>query len=470
MPGMRVVDAGWLLLDRPESPMHVSSLLVLKQAQPYDVLHHWRERFASFRPCPPFNYVCKRDLRHPWGRWEPTRSFDFDDHVRGMALTPGENTSDDLYRLAAWLHSLPLDRDRPLWELFVIEGLPDQHYAVLIKIHHALTDGAFAMALLDHMLSPFPDERCEFPFWAQHREESQPTGPRRTFKSFVPTALGLGQGILASLPHGPALKWPFQAAPTLLNQAITPKRHLEVCTLPLPEVLEWAHEHKASLNDALLFLTSTALHRYLNQHAAKGPESLNALIPVSIRSNDESDPGCRLGFAVADLGSRHASPKERLNHIKRSTQAAKAFLQNFNTAEKQVLTSVLDILYVGSQLIPQLGRSMPPLANLLVSNVMGPKGTLYFNGDKLKQIIPLSVLADGQSLNVTALSYADQLFVSCVCCTDVIKDPRSLKDLFEQSWETMLSADDLWAPSDWIPRAGDRRSGIDSNPEPLAHR
>jgi WS/DGAT/MGAT family acyltransferase len=468
MPGMRVVEAGWLLLDRPESPMHVSSLLVFKQARPYDVLHHWRERFASFRPCPPFNYVYKQDLKKLWGSWDTTRTFNFDEHIRGFALAPGGNTPEDLHRLAAWLHSLPLSRDRPLWQLFVIEGLPDQQYAVLIKIHHALTDGAFAMELLDHMLSPFPDEACGIPFWAQNLKVSKYPGPTRTFKNLIPAAMSFGQGLLNLLQHNAGMSWPFQASPSLLNQAITSSRHLEVCRFPLPEVMEWAHEHKATLNDTLLFLTGTALHRYLEQHSEQGPELLNALIPVSIRSEADHDPGCRLGFAVADLGSRHASPKQRIEEIKRSTAAAKSFLQELNPAQKQVLTSALDILYVGTQTLPGHGRYLPPLANLLVSNVAGPKDELYFNGDQLKEIIPLSVLADGQSLNVTALSYADQLFISCVCCSDVIEDPRSLKDFFEQCWSEMQSSRLQSSPTKRTPRAQGARTRVDSNPEPAA--
>jgi WS/DGAT/MGAT family acyltransferase len=470
MPGMRVVEAGWLFLDRPESPMHVSSLLVFKQPRPYDVLRHWRERFADFRPCPPFNYVCRKDLKHPLGRWEQARTFDFDEHVRGLALTPGEDTPEDLHRLAAWLHSLPLERDRPLWQLFVIEGLPDQQYAILIKIHHALTDGAFAMGLLDHMLSPFPDESCEVPFWAQNIRESQSERPTRSFKNLLPAAMSLGQGLLNSLQNYPAMKWPFQASPSLLNQQITSRRHLETCTFHLPDVMEWAHRHKASLNDTLLFLTGTALHRYLEQHSEKGPETLNALIPVSIRSEAESDPGCRLGFAVAHLGSRHANAKQRLDEIKASTEAAKSFLRNFNPGQKQVLTSALDILYVGTQVLPGRGRYLPPLANLLVSNVVGPKEKLYFNGDQLKEIIPLSVLADGQSLNVTALSYADRLFLSCVSCSDVIEDPESLKDLFDQCWDEMQEDNRQSLPSKRAARSEGARTRVDSSPPPAADR
>lgn len=441
MLGMRVVEAGWLLLDTPESPMHVSSLLVLKQSRPYDVLRHWRERFASFRPAAPFDYVCKRSLQHPWGAWEDSEAFDFDDHIRGMALAPGENSPEHLHRLAAWLHSLPLERDRPLWQLFVIEGLPDQHYAVLIKIHHALTDGAFAMGLLYHMLSLSPDETCAEPFWAQTlsqaRSSHQPVSWSQSVKNFAPVAMGIGKGLLRSLQQNLGMKWPYQASPSILNQQITQRRHLEVSTFSLPELMEWAHQHNVTLNDLLLYLTGTALHHYLRQQPEVGPESLHALIPVSLRSQEQSDPGCRLGFAVADLGGRDASQQERLNQVKRSTEAAKSFLQNFNPAQKQALTSVLDILYVGSQIIPVVGRHLPPVANLLVSNVMGPQQTLYFNGDPLEQIIPLSILADGQSLNVTALSYADQLFVSCVCCPDVVTDPGSLRDEFERAWNEL---------------------------------
>jgi WS/DGAT/MGAT family acyltransferase len=436
-----MVESGWLLLDKPQSPMHVSSLLLLKKSRPYEVLKYWRERWRSQSPVSPFNFVWRRSLQYPLGGWEPQAEFIFDDHIRGLALAPGENSPEHLHQLAAWLHSLPLEKDRPLWQLFVIEGLPDQQYAVLIKIHHALTDGVFAMGLLEHMLSPSAEEHCEKPFWSQalhgaanHRA---PMTWSQSLKNLAPLAKGMGQGLLYMRRQHQPMKWPYQASPSPLNQEITARRHLEVMTLPLSAVREWAHEHDATLNDTLLCLTGMALHDYFQEQHQEEPESLHALVPVSLRSIEQNDPGCRLGFAVADLGPQHANIEERLVQVKRSTEAAKSFLENFNPVQKQLLTSVLDLVYVGSQTVPGLQRRLPPLANLLVSNVVGPRQTLYFNGDPLEEIIPLSILADGQGLNVTALSYHDKLTLSCVCCPDVVPNPYLLREGFAAAWDEL---------------------------------
>jgi hypothetical protein len=172
------------------------------------------------------------------------------------------------------------------------------------------------------MLSPSPDEPCEIPFWAQKlrptRSSREPASWSKSFKNIVPAAIEVGHGLLRSLQQNPAMKWPYQASPSILNQAITQRRHLEVSTFSLSKVMDWAHRHNASLNDILLCLTGTALHRYLEQHSKGGPESLHALIPVSLRSQEHSDPGCRLGFAVADLGSRDASQTEMAINWNRS--------------------------------------------------------------------------------------------------------------------------------------------------------
>jgi WS/DGAT/MGAT family acyltransferase len=378
------------------------------------------------------------------GGWEPQSNFVFDDHVRGLALTPGENSPEHLYQLAAWLHSHSLEKDRPLWQIFVIEGLPDQQYAVLIKIHHALTDGVFAMGLLEHMLSPSADDSCAKPFWSQPLRAAAADRSSMdwstSLKNLAPLLKGVGQSLLHMRQHNMPMKWPYQASPSALNQEITPRRHLEVLTLSLPLVMDWAHEHEATLNDFLLCLTGMALHDYFQEQYQEEPETLQALIPVSLRSSGQNDPGCRLGFAVADLGHQNADVKQRLEQVKRSTEAAKRFLQNFNPVQKQLLTSLLDLVYVGSQITPWLQRTMPPVANLLVSNVVGPRQTLYFNGDPLEEIIPLSILADGQGLNVTALSYHDKLTLSCVCCPDVVHQPSVLRQGFEAAWDELQRA------------------------------
>lgn len=449
MLGMRVVEAGWLLLDKPESPMHISSLMVFKQAKSYNVLHYWRKHFAKFRPSVPFNYVLKKNLQYPLGAWDDTADFSFEDHVRGFALAPGENGPKDLHTLAAWLHSLPLERDRPLWQLFVIEGLPDQHYGILIKIHHALTDGAFAMDLLERMLCHSPDERREEPFWADSlkahtkapRPEATWSTPLKSLKNFVPLVGGLGQGLFRSAIQRLPMTWPYRAPVSLFNKEITQRRHLELSVFPLKEIMDCAHKHEATLNDILLFLTGTALRYYLQKKQNLPEASLNALIPVSLRTGHEENHGCKLGFALAELGTHDAKPLQRLARIKQSMSASKLFLQNFNPGQKQVLTSALDIMFIASQMIPNLGAYIPPVANLLVSNLIGPRDTLYFNGDRLEQLIPLSVLADGQSINVTALSYSGQLYVSCISCPDLVADPELLQKGFAKAWNDLKILD-----------------------------
>ncbi len=445
MVDMSVIEAGWLMLDKPNSPMHISSLMILKKAKDYDVMKNLRQHKDDYQPAAPFNYVFNKTLRKPLGEWQEEETFAFDYHVTGIALSPEENSPDHLHKTTAWLHSIPLDRKRPLWQLFIIQGLPENHYALLMKVHHSLMDGAFAMSLLDKMLHRrvgFTDDR---PFWAQDlkAKDRKTKGPRRSIiwkeKGHKTWQFLESIGLLSwrILNHSLPMTLPYNAPPCLINREITARRSLEVTSFSLAEIHRLAELHKVTINDILLYLTGSALQSYLRSKNQNPKPSLKAIMPVSLRKQGEEALGCRLGFALTELGSGDARPAERLASIKRAMQAAKVFLQSFDDAQKIALTSALDLLFVGSHLWTGLSKHLPQIANVLISNVVGPKHCLYFNGDRLEQIVPLSLLFDGQALNVTALSYEDHFTISCVSCPDVLFDPEVLQLAFHQAFEEL---------------------------------
>jgi len=445
MVDMSVIEAGWLMLDKPNSPMHISSLMIFKKAKDYDVMKYLRQHKDTYKPAAPFNYVLKKTLRKPFGEWRQEETFAFDYHVTGIALSPEENSPDHLYKTTAWLHSIPLDRNRPLWQLFIIQGLPENHYALLIKVHHSLMDGAFAMSLLDKMLQRTAAHRDDRPFWTQNFKamDQKSKSARLPFNwkgkahKTMQFLESMGQLTLRALNHRLPMTLPYSAPPCLINTEISSRRNLEVAKFSLAEIHKLADFHKVTINDVLLYLTGSALQSYLRSKDQNPKSSLKAIMPVSLRKQGEDALGCRLGFALTELGSGDARPAERLACIKRTMQAAKVFLQSFDATQKIALTSALDLLFVGSHLWPGLSKSLPQIANVLISNVVGPKSTLYFNGDRLEQIIPLSLLFDGQALNVTALSYKDHFTISCVSCPDVLFDPELLQLGFREAYEEL---------------------------------
>jgi diacylglycerol O-acyltransferase len=422
------LDAAWLLLESRDTPMHVGGLFEFtppEDAGP-DFVAETFERMQEQRTIPdPWNLrLVEGSLigrRLPLMRAE--RDVDLDYHVRRSAL-PYPGGQRELGVLVSRLHSHQLDLHRPLWEMHLIEGLEGDRFAIYIKMHHALIDGVSGIRLILRTLSPDPEERGTPAFWtvgsgkrppAREASASADGDPLGRLVSAaiggVETAIGLGRaGVelgLASLEDGP-LSAPYTAPGSALGGGLEGQRRFATQQYDLELIKELAAAADCTLNDIVLYLSSTALRRYLGEHGRIPERSLTAGIPVNLREADDESTGTAVGMLVAELGTDIADPLERIEAIKASTAEAKRHQRELPPAARTPYTLLLNGPYIAGLVTGLRGHAPVPF-NVGISNVPGPVEPLYFNGARLDALFPLSLLLHGNALNITCLSYAGTL-------------------------------------------------------------
>jgi WS/DGAT/MGAT family acyltransferase len=349
------------------------------------------------------------------------RDVDLDYHVRHSAL-PHPGGQRELGILVSRLHSNELDLHRPLWEVHLIEGLEGNRFALYTKTHHSLIDGVSSMRLIMRAMSRDPSARDTRPFWTvgegerPHREAEQDGhGP-------LSAAFGLlrgGAGTVTSLSRAAAdlglaafdarpLQAPYRAPSSVLGGRLSGQRRFATQQYQLKRLRRLARAADCTLNDIVLYLSGSALRRYLADHARVPERPLTAGIPVNLRDPDDQSMGTMVAMVVAELGTNVANPRARLEAIKRSTAEAKRHLSALPPAARSSYGLLINGPYVVS-LLAGLGGHAPIPFNVGISNVPGPTEPLHFNGSHLDALYPLSLLVHGNALNITCVSYAGTL-------------------------------------------------------------
>jgi WS/DGAT/MGAT family acyltransferase len=445
---LKPADAVWLLNERRDTPAHVGGLMQLSKpddAGPTfvaDLVASWRSR-TTFAP--PFNL---RPRLVPLPAWEELRDdeIDLDYHLRHSAL-PRPGGERELGVLVSRLHSHPLDRHRPLWECHVIEGLADDRFAIYWKFHHSKLDGIAAMRLMDRAFAEDPEERDRPPLWAQRRRRRRgpdDEGDERSSSSELATraralaavpsrggrvaaswadgarqiaGVGLRQVRETVLPRDTDHAVPFRAPRTILNGSIHAPRRFATQHYPVDRMKAVAKDRGATVNDVLLTICGGALRRYLEERDALPRRSLVATLPVSVRPPDDEGAGNAITFIHALLGTDEPASDGRLRKVVASTTAAKRLIERLPSSTMDAYTALLMGPYLG-QLALGLGARGRPMHNIVVSNVRGPATTRYVEGARVDEMFPVSLLFDGQALNITALSYDGEFCIGFTGCRD----------------------------------------------------
>ncbi len=431
---MPVTDSMFLIVETREHPMHVGGLQLfeLPEGAGPDYLSGIYRRLVESRD------VHEVFLRTPqrgltslgqWS-WRQEQEIDLEYHVRFSAL-PRPGRVRELLALVSRLHGTLLDRHRPLWELHLIEGLEGNRFALYTKVHHAVLDGVSALRWMQRALSEDPaqtDMPAVFGLPAQPRRPAtdrarRGVGPQA--RQLIEDVAGLPAILADAVTKGlsdPERKLPFQAPKTLLNGSITGARRFAAQDWPLSRIAEARTRHGATLNDVVLAMCSGALRRYLVELEALPEQGLVAAVPVSLRSKQaaagqsgQAESGNSIGFSLCDLATDEADPIIRIKRIQESMHAAKRGLAG--RSPLQILgLSALTIAPLGLSPIPGfVDRTRPPF-NVIISNVPGPKQTLYWNGARMQGVYPLSIVLDGQALNITVTTYAGRLHFGLTGC------------------------------------------------------
>lgn len=428
-----------------------------------DVCHLVGERLHLL---PPFRW---RLAPVPFGLdlpyWIEDPDFDLDFHIRESAF-PAPASDRQIAETVARIFARPLDRSRPLWELYLIHGMPDGNVALLTKVHHSVVDGVSGNEILSILLDPSREGR-EIPL-------GEPTPPDR-----VPGQLEmLGRGLLG-LPRQPwrALKAAPMALPALtevpganafplvptisrglshvrtmlgapggagvievakarapktsFNGPISPHRRFAFGQISLDRVKALKDEMGITVNDVVVALCASALREWLLERDELPKEPLVAMIPVSVRTEEQrGEFGNRIGAMIVPIPTNVKDPKRRL---KRTHELLRSAKEHHAALPASLLTDATAFIppavaaRAARMTVEVLGRTRPPL-NVVISNVPGPRDPLYLAGAQLQANYPVSVVVDGVGLNMTVMSYRDHMDFGIIADRDQVDDVWSLME------------------------------------------
>jgi diacylglycerol O-acyltransferase len=487
------LDATFLYTETPSQHMHVSMVGVfdtstMRDGYSFDAVKDLIEsrlpRIPMFRRRlveVPFR------IHHPV--WVEDPDFDLDFHVRRMAV-PAPGGMRELTELAGDFLSRPLDRSRPLWEMWIVEGLEDGRIGVLAKVHHSMIDGVTGAELMVHLFDleaepAVPEPAGEAGEAAAGGTPSRPADDRKP--EHVPSDLELVAYAVRSLARQPlrlartlpgtarsvvslvsrrrggaeGMATPFSAPRTPWNGAITAHRAVAVGTLSLDDVKAVKRHFGTTVNDVVLALCSGALRRYLLDHGHPVDSPLVSVVPISVRAEAAATGGSGTGAATEGMvddaaGANQVSamfvslatdvedPAERLRAISRLTRGAK---EEHNALGATVLMNWAEFAAPGVfARAMRLYSSMNladrhrPIHNVIISNVPGPPFPLYLAGSRLEVLAPLGPIMEGAGLNITVMSYIDRIDVGLIACRESIPDIWALADDFTASMEELKKA------------------------------
>jgi len=393
-------------------------------------------------------------LGHPV--WIDDPNFNLAHHV-GHRVLSAPGSSRQLAEQVADIASAALPRDRPLWSFDVIEGLAGGRIAVVAKVHHAVADGAAAVALLQNVVAGLGDLEAPGPVdpWSPEAIPSRRSLIKLALRQHVARLKQLPslarrsvRGARASESHRrhvdvrPPL--PMQTPRTSFNVSLSAKRTFAMATVELEKLKEVRRSSGATLNDVYLTVCGGAIRSYLASRHEFPEKSLVASVPVSIGDDAGRLAGNRVDNLYVTIGTDIADPVERLEHVRQVTRASKdvrdalgneLLEQRAEIVPPQLYTSTVR-LWSRSHLADHL---RPPI-NLVASNVPGPRETITFGDVALEHLYSVGPILEGIGLNLTAWSYVDELSISALGSPESLPDPWLLVERFGPALDELLAA------------------------------
>jgi WS/DGAT/MGAT family acyltransferase len=451
MDQLSSIDASFLHLETPETPMHVGSLMLFELGEDYKG-DYYEDVKAMLGKRLHLSALLNRKLAQmPFQLAEPVwiedDDIELDYHVRTVTLRrPG--TMAQLEQLVARLHASLLDRSRPLWEMYVIDGLENGQVAFYTKAHHSGVDGKAGVELAKVLYDTSPKMR-EVPPPRRKRTSGQyqlgvtellqaaatnAAQQYRKLAELLPTAaraFSTAASVVASQrsDQGERSLNLGLAPKTVFNDAITNQRSYSTMSLPLADIKALGKRVGGTVNTIVMAMCSIALHHFLKERGLLPKEPLIAMVPVSLRTEGDSAMNNQVSAVRVDLATDIDDLPTRFKAIHASSEAAKAVVKEL----KPVLG--VDIPITGSPwlmtgLASLLGRSdltsrIPAAGNVLISNVPGPPITLYMAGAKMVHYFPVSIPYHGSALNITVHSYAGLLEFGLTACRRILSQDES---------------------------------------------
>ncbi len=462
------MDATFLYMETDETPMHISSLMVCEPPQkgenPYEALK--AQIAARLHEIPSFHRKLKHTpfyIDHPV--WITADIVDLDYHIKHACL-PAPGNVEQLRMLIQGLHSVTLDRDRPLWQFYIIEGVEDKSlgikkgsFAIYTKAHHASLDGGGGISAMDILSDREPVPRPPLP-----KSKIQLYNETPGFFELLGNAYGRfiqqQADMLASLPAlskalGRLAKVTFadskgilqslQPAPkTRFNVRIKKQRAYGAQSLNLYEIINIAKKTETTLNDVVLSICGGALRKYLEKHGELPKNSLIAGVPVSLRelgdtsnNNQVAGMNCAIGTDVEDPVKRLHTVHDHSNRAKKQLSAVRdVFPTDYSFFGAPVVMSSIAQMMNRTD----IANYIPSPLNVAISNVPGPRRHVYFAGSKVLCFFPVSIATHGCALNITLQSYVDRLDFGLVACKLAVPDVQDIADDIVNEFESLKKA------------------------------
>jgi diacylglycerol O-acyltransferase / wax synthase len=493
------MDASFLYLETPEMPMHVGSMAIFRLPEDYkgNFFEDFKAMIASRLHIAPILKArlekAPLDIDHP--SWVEDDQFDIDRHIfRGSLPAPYDRAT--LERIVGWMHAKLLNRARPLWEFYVFEGMKDNEIGLYSKMHHACIDGGAGAALTNMIydLSPVP-RQVEPPaarkvapeprdiaanlldsyqqLWTQPLDAAAAAKsielPRSgksdigsilfdnamyqiesavKFAGNIPTMLKSVSDVIGKIsdPKSRDSLASMMSPPSILNKSISSERSFAGVSIPLSRAKALAKQSGGKLNDVVLALASGVVRRYLIEKGALPSKSLTAAVPISLREEGNTDANNQVFGMICSIATNIEDPKARLEAIIAQSTKSKEMshplralmpqVSNISMLGAPILVQILALLYSRSS----LSDVLPPTANITVSNVPGPRQTLYAAGAELLHIFPVSIATHGLALNITVQSYRDQLDFGFIAGANIIPHVQVLCDMLPLEFEALEAA------------------------------
>lgn len=463
------LDAYFLAAETGRVPQHVSALVILDPADlpgQTITLDQMTQLVADrLHTLPPFSQrLIEVPLNLDHGYWFDDPDFDLDFHIREIAL-PAPGSAEQLKEQVARIFARPLDRARPLWELYLIHGLEGGRIGLLTKIHHALVDGVSGAEILGRLLDLSPDPPPIDPPAVRPSGKKPPTEldmlgrgiagmPRRMGRALatIPTVLAnaAAMPVVGDLPGAQAFgglvarlqgkRLPSVERPktgtvprTSFNGAISGHRRLGFTALPLEDVKRVKSAFGVTVNDVVMALAAAAIRRWLVEHDELPAEPLVAVVPVSVRTDAQAGThGNKVSGMLVPIPTDKTDATERIELASSAMRAAKEY-------HKAVPADILSdaTQFIPPALLGQAARAVTalttlpalrPAMNVNISNVPGPQIPLYCGGATVEALYPLAGIVDGMGLNIVVMSYHGQVYVSVIADREQIPDVQRIAD------------------------------------------
>lgn len=452
------LDAGLLYSESTTVPIQVCSVTELDTSTvpggySFD---RFRDDLAARIPAiPEFrSKLADSDLNLDHPVWVEDKNFDLSCHVKRIGL-PAPGGREELAEVCGQIASIPLERSKPLWEMWVIEGVggttanDSARLAVMLKVHHAVVDGVSAANLLGQLLDRQPDATVPDPVdgpgdaapWAIAADGLWRfvTLPWQLTKS-IPVATALVAKTVGRAASGTAMAAPFSAPPTPFNAQLTAQRNVAFASLNMPDVKKVKNHFDVKVNDVVMALCAGALRGFLAERDELPDKPLIAAVPSSVRGLSDRPGRNQLSGMFCNLHTDVEDAQDRLHAIAASNVRAKEHSASLGPT---LLVDLAQSISRGAfgwllGLLSRTSMADTAIHNVVISNVPGPQETLYSNGAEVTALYPLGPILHGSGLNITVMSLGDKLNVGIISCPQLVNDLWDLADRFTVELEDLL--------------------------------